>query len=420
MSITIHQNPNPQTTSSFHPGFNDIIFVVSSSNVAQANFQYICDLYLTDETGALTHAGQTYIREKTPAEPTYTSGVFNIKDIVKSFLSHNIGDATYGFQKCSNSIVEVVCKFGEEYGASSAITAYPNLTNTSTRYFWNGLFDFPDIKDYSGNYSGSSSSTLKFLTARPQNGIIRSNERAWLYTLDLTECDRATVVTYDNAGAIIATHVITNSLHPVTSTGENMIRFPAGPLNLNSIPASAFVSGAQPIYTDGVMSYSITMTDTVAGQVRDKQYYYLNSECTDSTIYRFHFWNKLGGFDSFSFIRAHTFETDIKRQNFKRNTITRQPSGNYGYAKDVQSDIQFNTNLKDTIKVTSDWVSEATTLWLEELLTSPVIYLDDATHGLIAINPIDTKYIRKQWRTDGLHNLEFTFQYSYDRFRQSQ
>jgi hypothetical protein len=75
---------------------------------------------------------------------------------------------------------------------------------------------------------------------------------------------------------------------------------------------------------------------------------------------------------------------------------------------------------KDKVKITSNWIDEETSEWLEELITSPVVFLDDATYGLVAVSITDTNYVRKQWRTDGLSNLEITIEYSYDRTRQSQ
>ncbi|MCR4307509.1 MAG: hypothetical protein NUV80_03040 [Candidatus Berkelbacteria bacterium] len=425
MAVTIRQQPQSLT-----PGFNDIIFVVSSTNVAQTNFQYVCDIYVQNDSGAVTHAGNSYIREKTPADPVYSSGVFNVSNILRSFLTYDIGDDIFGSQKSTNSVIQIQCNFGEEYGASSGVVVYPNTAgwgapDTATsdiKTIWNGVFDYVDFKDYLvSQYSNSSANTtVKLLTNQPATRIIRSGENAWLYKINTAtnEMGFYYCYPYTSAGSLTQPCVIRNNFVTINSTGRYMIRYPSG-WNLNSIPAADFITGSQPILTSTVAYYLIFTTNS-AYSINSQTYRFnVDTTCTDHTVYRLHFLNKLGGFDSFSFIKAHTFDTDIKRESYKRNTTQRIGGGQYGYNKSTVSQVQFLTTNKDTVKVNSDWIDEDTSTWLEELLTSPVVFLDDATHGLIAVNIVDSKYTRKQWRTDGLSNLELSFQYGYDRYRQT-
>ena len=128
MAITIQQS------FLMDPAFNAINWVVSSTNTAQANFEYICDISITGQTFA---GGATSLRLKTPADPVYGRGVFNIAPIVRKYLTGDIGDTIFGFQQCSNSIKEYTLQFGELYGASSGIIAYPNLTSSTAKYAFN-------------------------------------------------------------------------------------------------------------------------------------------------------------------------------------------------------------------------------------------------------------------------------------------
>lgn len=442
MAITIQQAPQ-----SFTPGFNDVIFVVSSNNTGQSNFQYVCDIYITDDTGALTFAGQTYLREKTPVDPVYSSGVFNIGRKIESFLSYDSSGIT-GAEKCPSSIIQVQCKFGEEYGASSAITVYPNLTTATTIQIWNGVMDSAEFKDYNvNNYisTGSTNGTRKFLTNRPSHGDytassnisnyllaqgkIRSDENAWLYILankisgNNTDIQYFKIEIFNSAGTLLKSYKIKNNRRDATTAGMQMIRFPAGTRNLQLIAAADFYTGdgddAGPIvWASTYYKYQI-WCQTATTHISETQWYLVDDSCTDYTVYRLHFLNKLGGFDSFSFIRAHTEETNItQRDSFKRNLITRIGGGQYGYNKTDLSDVNFYTRNKDSFKVMSDWISEDVSEWLEELVTSPVVFHDHPTHGLLAVNIKDTEHIRKQWVTDKLFNLEITFEYSTDRYRQ--
>lgn len=422
MAVTIHQQPPTHA-----PGFNDLIYVVSSTNTAQTNFQYLCDIYLTDDTGALSHAGRTYLREKAPVDPTYSSGVFNITNHIKSYLSYDIHGSSGSIQKCPNSNLQIVCKFGEEYGASSAVTQYADLTNASTVIAFNAVFDFADFNDYAvATYTTpSTNTTARFLTNRPANGIIRSDEDAWLYKhcSASNEANYIVYKRYDASNVVINPPIkVYNPYTQISTVGRYTVQIPAGPRNINQIPENDIVgaSDVQPIIIDGtVYSYDVYTENASNNQTSEAQHFVISSECTDKTIYRLHFLNKLGGFDSFSFIRAHTFETDIKKETFKRNVTTRIGGGRYGYNKYDLSDVQYLTTNKDVIKVTADWIDEDTSEWLEELATAPVAFHDDPTHGLIAINIKESKYTRKQWVTDKLFNFELTFTYGYDRYRQT-
>lgn len=424
MAITIHQHATDN--GNYTSGFNEIIYVVSSSNSGQANFQYVCDIYLTDDTGALTHNGVAYLRTKTPADPVYSSGVFNIKDKIRSFLSYDIGNDTYGWQKSPNSIIQIVCKFGEEYGASSAITVYPNLATGNTAYAFNASIDPIDALDY--NYTANRiettvSQSKQALTNRPSSGIVRVGEDGWVYYSPGANnaIFNGVIQTWKSNGVLQQTYYINNSHATLSTVGQRIQRFPAGVRNLEAIPKSSILSGqnAVVINSANVSRYEIFTVNASSGITSASQWYKVDDTCTEHTIYRLHFLNKLGGFDSFSFIRAHTFETEITRDTYKRNMITRIGGGKYGYNKSDASQVQYNTKQKDTIKVISDWVNEATLTWLEELVSSPVVFHDDATEGRLAIVITDTKFTRKQELTDKLFNLEVTFQYSHDRYRQS-
>ena len=417
MAITIRQAP-PLYLS----GFNDIVFVVSSTNTGQTNFQYVCDIYFTDDSGAISFPSASYIRTKTPVDPLYSSGVFNISDKVRNFLSYDNGTDAYGFQKSPNSVISFVCKFGEEYGPSSAVVVTADLATTSTHYAINSSIS--DLEANALNFETDfallgSSTTKRMLTNRPPSGIIRTGEDAWLsHVNSFTNANWNAVVETDT-GSLLTQYYITNPYATVTtSVGRRVLRFPSGPRNLGYLNSSHILSGQSYINFTGVLRYNIWMVNASSGQTSETQSYTIQDDCTDHTVYRLHFLNKLGGFDSFSFIKAHVEKTEVTREKFKRNKITRIGGGRYGYNNSDLSDVQYYTKHKDSIKIISDWIDEDTSTWLEELITSPVVFHDHPTYGRVAINITDTSYERKQWVTDKLFNLEVNFQYSDDKYRQ--
>src|SRR3990172_7152164 len=113
MAITIQDSP-----ATFTPAYNPIFSTLSSTNTGQANFQYICDLYITGKT----FAGAGFLRLKSPAAPLNGRGVFDVSKHIERYLSFDVGNDINGFQRSVNSILEYQLKFGEEYGPSSGVT----------------------------------------------------------------------------------------------------------------------------------------------------------------------------------------------------------------------------------------------------------------------------------------------------------
>jgi len=71
------------------------------------------------------------------------------------------------------------------------------------------------------------------------------------------------------------------------------------------------------------------------------------------------------------------------------------------------------------VVVNSDMgISDAQSVWLEELFTSPVVFWDSADHGLVRIMIATTSYQIRKNQTDGMYHIELEFRYTYSRTRQ--
>ncbi len=410
--ITILQAPNK-----FQPAYNPINYVVSSDKTAEDNFSFVADIYITGVSNP------SYVRIKQAIDPVAGFGVFDIHRIVENFLSHDIGTGV-GWQRNTNSFAEYQVKFGEEFGLStSGTTVYSNLTLGSVNYAYNAVFDFLGFQDYTQTpyVIAGSSSTNKWLTNQPTTVNIGDSERAWLHAQTDTSGSiyYAEIKTYDSAGALIQTIKILNPYQAASSDQSKFIRFGSGPDNLNDITIDSIEAGAQPFITASVSYYTVQMTTFAGAATSELKTFTIIDQCSNYTKYRLHFLNKMGGFDSFTFNRVSRPLSTIERQSYKKNLGTLTPiTGAFGYAKSDRQDTVFDTNIKDNITINSDWITETESAWLEELVTSPVVFLDDATHGLVAINITDTGYETRKSVNDKVFNLVVNFQYTYNRKRQ--
>lgn len=410
MAVTILDTPEI-----YSPAYNDIVFVVTSDKKTQANFRYIADVYI----------GTDMIRLPLLPHPTYGSGAFNVGRIVETYVNSDISKDTYGFQQNLNSYKSFYVRFGEEYGLStSGTTVYPNQVTSSTIYGWNSNIDFLPFQNYTyTDYVAQPSGALvttRLLTNQPTEVKIRDDEDAWTHVMSDTSGTvyYAEVLTYDSSNNLLQTVKINNSYQALGSVNDRFVRFGSGTRNLNLISSSGIVLGSQPIITASVAYYYVDFHKYTGTAVTTKQRYNVDNTCTKNVTYRFHFLNKVGGFDSFTFIRGSQKDVEIKRSNYKKVSGGLTSASTYGYSKSDRGDVQYFTQLRDGIKVKSDWLSEDESDWLEELITSPEVYLDDPTHGLVAVNIKNPTYKFKQTAQDKMIMLEIDFEYSYNRYRQ--
>ena len=413
MAITL-SNITPTGTV---PGYNPIYAIAASNATAQANFEYIFDVYIDGHTFA---GGASYLRFKVPADPTYGQGAFNISTIAQRYLTQDIQDTIFGFQQAANSIKKVTVKFGELYGPSSGVTAYPNQASIIS-YAFNGSLGSIEFKDYSStDYAAFIGiGTVPFLTNAPTSGTIRSGENAWLYALSQTSggIKFANINTYDTGGSLVGNYrVINHQYHDTATTANRMVRFPAG-TNLNSVTTGIYTLDPTPILQANAVKWEIYFTDANHNRITDSYYYSLDSTCTPHEVYRLHFKNKWGGFDSFSFIRASQKSVNIIRNKFEKVKGEFKGSMDYTYYIKDRFQTDYYTEVKENIKLNSDWINEDESVWLQELLTSPCVYLDITT-DLVPVNIVESSYTQRQHKTDKLFNLELNIQYTFNDTRQ--
>lgn len=401
--ITVTQYPSQLT-----PIYNPIVFVATSTNTAQENFRYVVDVYINVAF---------YTRLIVPPNPSNDSLYVNLAPVLEPLVSQDvdkpIDDNTD--ESNTNSSIMYTVKFGEQYGASGDI--FSDLVTVSNLYAWNSIFDYEDFVDYSsGDYQMSASTLGQFLTNRPSSGDVYVDDNAWLYWVKLFNSGSfySRVITYDSSGSVIANRIIN-----MTNNGR-LGRMPTGPDNINNLLNAIIISGGnQPIITASVAKYSIQLFSDITALIPISQIYYytIASGCSDRDKVNVVFLNKLGGYDSFAFIKASKRTASIERKEFKSSMGSFQSFSTFTYSKSDRATTQYHTKIKDIHSVESDWITEEQSVWLEELITSPDVYIDNGSE-LVPIVVTNSNYERKFTVNEKLFNLRLEYKYSYERYRQ--
>lgn len=417
MAITVNKTPENR----FNPITIPTEFSVSSTNVNQPNFKYVCDLYIDGESG--------YYRMKQSPHPVNGYTVFDVSGIMKSFITSDAPKTATSieFQHASNSYRQFTCKFGEEYGQSSAIIVYPNLQNLTTNYY--GVINASlDFDEWAGAFRTMDDYTVlntskKFLTNSPTTQNVYPSTRSYLYFLNNTASSNAASYVkytgYDQASISVEIKIDTtfNETKRIQYVG-------AGYENIELLdgtePGYNNITGNIPFFTaQTVERYTIQLFDSSDQPISELRTFIISEDCNIGDTYQLIFQNKLGGYDSFTFRSfADKSYSVTTKDNFKKR-LGAWNGTDYEYESYQRGTTQYNTIYKDKVLIKSDWISEEESEWLHELITSPDVYMVfGSREQLMPINIIDSEYQVKKYNKDQLFNLQLTIEKSFNRYRQ--
>jgi hypothetical protein len=385
MAITIISTPNQ-----FMAAYNQVAYEVSSNNTAQPNFNFIVDVNQTSGTN------NPLARLKYPVQPSSAQLQFDVGNVIKNYVSFDFFNATGTlFAPNLNSRLKYYVDFRELYDVSgiptlSGILASNPTTPSSSSFRWGGnsIFDF---EDFSGTaYYDLRVENYGFLNYQGEEECTLSQNK---------------VLTFFDPNRVV------DRISLLTSSGYSYTFTPTTREYLYNINAGKFL-----IDTSGLTPtsdrYVIRLFDASSNLITQKVFRYVQ-ECSQYETIRLHWMNKLGAWDSFNFIKNSQRAIDIERKQFKAPL-------EIGYAKSDRLKQNYNTTITDVININSDWVSDEVSELLEELATSPLIYLERSATNFIAVNIVNNSYdVRKYMSDRKLFNVSFDIEYTYNRYRQT-
>jgi hypothetical protein len=390
--ITINQQPD-----TYSPVYNPLIFVATSDNTAEDNFNYIVDVYWS---------GVLQTRHRLPARPDNGLLLFDASEIVQAQVTHNFS-YNDGFFQNSSSYLKFQVKFGEEYDTAGVSAVHADLATSNNIYAINAAISPDDFTFWDSTNFLLTGSSSRFLTNAPIIQKTRSGESAWLYSIASSPAnyDRLQVKKY-NASGLIATATIPNTYNGASDVNTHL-KVGVGYINIEVSLGGGYLVGAT-YYT----VQAINSTGTAKSELRR---FDIVTNCERYTPVRLHFLNKLGGFDSFTFTKVSKDSSNIERSGYKKKSGSFSGSS-YVYTLSDQEDITSNVTLKDSLLINSDFLSEEESLWLKELVSSPVVF-QEISSGFKPVTITDAKYEPKKKVNEKLFNLQLTIAYK-DSYRQ--
>lgn len=409
MSVSVTQSPEDYT-----PGYNPQLFVALSNQIAQDNFVYTVEI--TDLISSES------IQYQIAKDPNDDRCYFDAMPFVENYLVHSIPINTYGWQSCTGAVRKIRVNIGETYGPTGSEVLTPG---TDIDYIvWNGVEDFLVNADYDPDnylYYAATGSNLPYLTANYDQYTYEDRSN-YLYVLTSQPGDvlSITVNTYDSAGNPVTSSTIANPVQSSSNYAVKYICIDVGLKGLTNID-SGLVTGDYPIITDEVASYDIS--DSVitgappAGTVTPRVDFTVGCE-PEYEVYTVHFWAKNGCFETIHFNKRSDIEVSRTETNYKVTPYTRS-GGTMTYSRHSPLDKRLTSSRVERLKLCTDWLDDEYVALYEQILDSPVIYLDQGSSVSFArIKLINDSYKRNKSFNEPLYSLVMDFEYSHQNHRQ--
>lgn len=373
MAMTIKSSPATDAA-----GHNDMIYVIDSTNKAQSNYQYILKIYV----GA-TLVG-TMKNRPNPAFSNY--GVFNISSIIQNYLSSDYFKPSATQEDVAPKVMYQV-KLSESYGT----TTNNDVVTDSVRYAWNAALPYLESVQVT-NYA---SFVQKFITERPNEFLeVDTNEDHYVCAFG-AGYDAVYVKYYANKNAS-GLPASTAYYNVTASTNVSAFVQFSGNTMIN-VGTKRFNPGSNQSYTVSLASGFNGLASSITSIGNPLRFNVTACHPYEPVV--LHFMNRLGGYETVHF----------RLKSRKRVTTERKKTGQLGYKITSAGAVGYKDSrnvVYDTSRVYSSTygyqmtlnsapLTDAQFIWLEDLITSPVVFVEQyVSNGTlyVPVSLITTEY----------------------------
>ena len=464
MAISILLEPQ-----AFQPVYNEVITVLDSTKKAETNFEYIIDISVDGVATSqmkVTSNPEGYgvldlhrHLEGFVSHDIDTTDLATFQLIPNSFIKYSIAlsesyliNVDYTTVNDSGGLARYNCStaHGLQVGdkiiiANSSDVAYngvqtvlsvpTTLTVTTSLSYVGAATGDMQLADGSSTIIPSATvySADKFATSSVLNWLdvpnfdatdykINSTDVGLLLTSSLTNYVKATTKCYLNF--YYSDFLAAGFLKVTTSNGTYKISNPYAWTNKfltmnvgadaleNSTDTIAVLTGSLPMFDSSVISYTIQLLDSF--NVVSSQIYSFNidDECNSNTNYEIIYQDALGSFIpiNFDMVSKRTV-SNSKKQYSKNYGSYNSVAATYGWASSDRGRTVIDTDITEKIDIQTNWLDDATSEKVKDLLLSPVVYHMDGTN-LRAINIKTSSLEVKNKKVNKTFNYKIAFEYA--------
>ena len=283
---------------------------------------------------------------------------------------------------------------------------FTEQVTSSTEYSWNGGLQYKEFLSYDIDdfyISSLPSSQGRFLTNGPKTRTIQLGQVEYLSLInwDNSVLFNMTAVfnSYTSSGVLIDTYS--------TALGSSTKVYKTLQLGVGTENLDGNLDFTNASY------YTVQIKDSLSNPISEEITFLIDTECYRFTQKRLMWLNRLGGWDFFTFNMRSDVTTNINRNEYKRNLRSyNSTSGLYNYSMGDRGYTTYIVDANDTETVFSNWIKDDELQWLEELYTSPEVYLIEDTNNMMPINITDESFTRGNRENFGLTSYQISYKHS--------
>lgn len=411
MAVSFLDDPNPQRVPTTpNAAYTRLGTTVASTDTTLPQYQYIMDVY---ESGS-----SEYIARLTQTPNSYTTVnatiYFDPSRIFQGELDFDKYWKVTGSIAPDQSVKTFELKIGEQYGTSpsSSVIVYPNQASmsldvfpgvvnpvfkndaafTNTWYFNTSSFTTPLNNPYLTNAPYAFNDPIDEFPASGYHGLMNSEDYFTATIFGDTYLTPAQVRVFPQKyvnGELVSTGV-PSIIIDLTPPSGSFNTVGIGPKNLAeldpSFSASLAAGDVNFVYTfndfGGISYYINDKWDGVP--VGDAGIIAYTGEtfkqCSDEYT-RFAFINRYGFWDYYNVYNPIRVTTELERKTYNKPQLGYDPRDIYSvrYLGNYTGKSQYFLRSKDTYSIDTQYINKETANWLEELLESPEVYIQQGS-----------------------------------------
>ena len=367
MAITILSN---FTSGGYYPSANPINITVTSDNSGNCNFRYINDIYINNVK---------VMSQKLFPDPTTGYAFFQISRIVQDYVQTQISKtpqssyfvAAGDIINTPAGLLNVTCKFGEEYDSSvdcdGVVNQYLDLATSNSIYVFESAIDYEDFPtfDYTNYTFALTAKTASFLTNAPREQDVTYNDSYYLDFISTSALSNTRVIgleTYDYNNQLINSYL----LAATSLVDVKRYRVAVGPYDLNKIYNDNIINQSVKYYTLSIGKYqSLTYT-----RLTEYFTFYVKPPKTYET--RIGFVGLKGGIEHFTFFNRNIGRYEIDKKTYEK-TLQRNYSNQWKYQVGDRGTTVYSIKAKES-RFVSSFCSKENSEWLTEMWLSPQVW----------------------------------------------
>jgi len=411
----------------------EIIFVVEDNANVIGNFKvkFIAEVYVTSSGNAASTLSADKVATLKATPNNAGVGIFDFSRILEAYVSPDYlgGETTYTggtqyyskanqfnysyiphaihqidkFSNSRNGVKNFAIKFSIEYATSQTGTLTTAAGTTSGGYYLHNAVRQEDDKlgyetltgnfgfDYDHHNLVLNDTSGKFLTNAPTTQYIGTTDYHTLAFFQESGSTLGSGSLYGKAVASASTYSpkyinfqfyyngsTTGSVFRIGNSNSTGGNYNNGAAARNKILytgiGTANIAGSGGTVPASWDYYTVFAEDNAFAQISDTYYFYNQSVCKGFEKFRLTWLNRLGVWDYFNFTKKNVRKVNSKRETYQQikgswNEATYKKHGYKGGRK------TFSTNSKEVITLQTDYITEEAAQWLEELFTSPEVFV---------------------------------------------